>query len=492
MDVSKITLRMTEKQDRKGDEDVNHTIAKLAGNTLDILQRCLVRSLRYDSGDRIIADAVQYKPTELVLKGTEGALSRVTVSLKYLPVKMQLDPSESINNMGNLRVDVLNAENLPAADRNGYSDPYCKFELNGQEVYKTKILKKTLNPAWNEFFECPVRSRTGADFKVKVMDWDFADKADFLGEAAINLELLDPFKPQDVILRLDGKSGTIRLRLLFKPDYVIRSRQGSSTFSGTFATPGKIVGAPVKGVGMVGGGVVKGASFLRHGFKGKKTPGLDETNEIVEPEERLNGDSIEIPKRGVPITNDGLSFPQPMPQTPPHTRSRSFGAASAMSEIGGTPAKAEFGTATLTVLSASGYPPSANVRVHIWQMTSKGPKDVHKTKSIKSPAGVVQWDHETFKVNCTADTQFQVQVKDHAVFGSSDELGEGLFFVDDSAAGGEKTVKAGQGSVQLKTSFQVMDGDGLRNSPKSVGGARRSLLNRKDPGQRTTSFGGGR
>jgi len=405
---------------------------------------------------------------------------------------MQLDPAESINNMGNLRVDVLNAENLPAADRNGYSDPYCKFELNGKEVYKTKIVKKTLNPAWNEFFECPVRSRTGADFKVKVMDWDFGEKADFLGEAAINLELLDPFKPQDVTLRLDGKSGMIRLRLLFKPDYVLRSRQGSSTFSGTFATPAKIVGAPVKGVGMVGGGVVKGASFLRHGFKGKKTTGLDESNEFVEPQELVNGDSIGTPQRAAPILNDGLSSPQPVPLMPSHSRSRSFGAASTLSEKGGTPGKAEFGTATLTVLSASGYPPSANVRVHVWQMTSKGPKDVHKTKSIKSPAGVVQWDHETFKVNCMADTQFQVQVKDHAVFGSSDELGEGLLFVDDSAAGGEKSVQAGQGSVQLKTSFQATDEDALRNSPKSVGGARRSFLSKKDHGQRMTSFGGGK
>ena len=426
------------------------------------------------------------------MKGTEGALSRITVSLKYLPVKMQLDPSESINNMGNLRVDVLNAENLPAADRNGYSDPYCKFELDGKEVYKTKILKKTLNPAWNEFFECPVRSRTGADFKVRVMDWDFGDKADFLGQAAINLELLDPFRPQEITLRLDGKSGIIRLRLLFKPDYVIRSRQGSSTFSGTFATPAKIVGAPVKGVGMVGGGVVKGASFLRHGFKGKKTAGLDEGNEVVEPEEPANGDSIGTPPRAAPIIDNGPSFPQPVPQTPPHNRSRSFGAASTMSETAGTPGKAEFGTANLTVLSASGYPPSANVRVHIWQMTSKGAKDVHKTKAIKSPAGVVQWDHESFKVNCTADTQFQVQVKDHAVFGSSDELGEGVFFVDDSAAGGEKSVEAGQGRVQLRTSFQAMDGEVARNSPKSVGGARRSFLSKKEHGQRNTSFGGGR
>lgn len=45
LDVSKITLRLKEKQDRKGDNehDNDHTIAKLQGNTLDVLQRCLVR-----------------------------------------------------------------------------------------------------------------------------------------------------------------------------------------------------------------------------------------------------------------------------------------------------------------------------------------------------------------------------------------------------------------------------------------------------------------
>ena len=87
------------------------------------------------------------------LRDEEGRPAWVRVSLKYIPVKMELDPSESINNMGNLRVDVLDAEDLPAADSNGKSDPYCKFELNGQDVFKTKTVKKPLSPAWNEFFD---------------------------------------------------------------------------------------------------------------------------------------------------------------------------------------------------------------------------------------------------------------------------------------------------------------------------------------------------
>ena len=481
--MSKITLRLKEKHDRKGEDNPNQTIAKLVGNTLDTLQRCLV-SIRVASFNvsHPKTHMRQYKPTELTMKGSDGATSRITVSLKYLPVKMNLDPSESINNMGSLRVDVLDAADLPSADRNGYSDPYCKFGLNGKEVYKTKIQKKTLHPAWNEFFEVPISSRTAADFRVTVMDWDLGDKDDLLGGAVINLATLEPMMPQEVRLALDGKSGVIRLRLRFTSAYVTRSRQGSSTFSGTFATPGKVVGTPVKGVTMVGGamggGVVKGASFLRHGFKSRKDS-RDISNGSVEPPEEVqitngvNGANWEptiTPQRAAPIFDGSLS----LPQTPPsHTRSRSFGGASSASAAGGSPGKPEQGTAVFSVLSASGYPASAKVQVHIKQMSPKGAKDVYKTKAVKSSTGHVQWEQETAKVNCTPDTQFQVQVKDHTMFGG-DDLGDALFFVDDSSTGSEKTVTAGEGTVVLRSSFTHGDSTEVKDSPRGL--ARRSLL----------------
>jgi Ca2+-dependent lipid-binding protein len=42
LDFSKITLRLREKGESKGDEKKDHTIAKLTGNTLDTLKQCLV------------------------------------------------------------------------------------------------------------------------------------------------------------------------------------------------------------------------------------------------------------------------------------------------------------------------------------------------------------------------------------------------------------------------------------------------------------------
>ena len=409
------------------------------------------------------------------MKSSGGTVSRVTVNMKYIPVKMDLDPSESMNNMGSLRVDVLDADDLPAADRNGYSDPYCKFILNGQDVYKTKVLKKTLHPAWNEFFECPIKSRTAANFKVTVMDWDMGDKDDLLGEAAINTNLLEPFKAQEIVLVLNGKSGVLRLKMLFKPDYVTRSRQGSSTFSGTFAAPGKIVGAPVKGVGKVGGavggGVAKGASFLRHGFKSNK-PSQDISNGNVEaPEDvTVNGDSaMGTPQRTAPTTDISPS----VPQTPTPKRTTSFGAASSMSGAGGAPGKPEAGTAMFMIQSASGYPISSKIQVHVKQVSGKGSKEIHKTKAIKNTSGQVEWEAELFKVTCSPDTQFQILVEDDKLLGGH-KLGEALFFIDDSHSGSEKTVKVGEGSVLVKTTFMPAE-DVMAESPRS----RRSFLSKR-------------
>jgi Ca2+-dependent lipid-binding protein len=455
---SRITLRLVEHADKEGKGEETHVLAKLTGPTLATLERCL------------------YKPTELRIPHGDGHESKITVSLKYLPIQMKLDPSESFNNMGNLRVDVCDAADLPAADRNGFSDPYCKFYLNGKDVYKTDKQKKTLHPAWNETFDVAIRSRTAAKFECHVFDWDFGDKADFLGKAAINLEMLEPFQRQEVKLVLDGKSGVVRLNLLFKPDFVQRTRQGSSTFQGTFAVPGKIVGAPVKGVGKVGsalgGGVMKTGSFLSKGFSRRKSR-AGETS----PEMESSLDGLSPPTNGedpVPlIAIDGPgSTGASMPGTPsPHARNKSAGANSLHSMYGTSPGGAESGTASLSILSASGFPPSANIQAHISLL--KGPggkeKDLHKTKAVKAADGTVAWgESEACKTSCSADAQFRVVVKDHSTFGRDDELGEGTFFVSDQGRGSETIVNVGSGKVTVRSSFVTADAMSSATSPKGL------------------------
>ena len=406
--------------------------------------------------DHGLTCAIQNNPTILKLKNEDGKVYSIKVSLKYVPVRMQLDPSESINNMGLLRVDVLDAQNLPSADSNGKSDPYVKFEFNGQEVFKSKTQKKTLNPTWNEFFELPVPSRTAATFKATVWDWDFADKPDFLGAADINLGQLEPFRAQELRLNLDGKSGMLRLRLLFRPDYVTRTRQGTSTLVGTFSVPGKIVtgvaGVPLKGgaavAGVVGHGVGKGASFIKRGFRSNTKREEDsDTNSSVElPTIVTNGPEAASGglKRSAVITEADGSAANELH----HARTRSVGASSVRSAFPG----ASSGTASFTVVSAAGYPPSTDMYVTITQMRDGKSKAVGKTKHRKSSSGTVKFD-ETFSVQCTPDSQFKVEAKEHHTFGSDDPLGESVYFVDESNSGQEKALKVGSGTVYLKSGF---------------------------------------
>ncbi|EEY18791.1 tricalbin-2 [Verticillium alfalfae VaMs.102] len=460
IDFSRLTLKVREKgQAVEGNEkDKESTIAKLQGNTLDTLKQCL------------------NNPTMLKLTDKDGRPSNVKVSLKYIPVKMKLDPSESINNMGTLRVDVLDAEDLPSADRNGKSDPYCKFELNGEEVYKTKVQKKTLHPVWNEFFEVPVPSRTGADFKVVIWDYDFADKPDLLGSADINLEHIDPFKPSETKLLLDGKSGVVRLRLLFRPAYVARTRQGTSTFSGTFAVPGRIVtgvaGAPVKAAGAVGSGV---GGLVRNVFSRSKKDDEDRNTATAydTPTITENGNGL---KRSGPVP-DGNESPI---STPPgtangatlgHSRNRSSGAASIYSTNGASPGS---GTAVFSIVSTSGYPPASEVYVVIHQLTPKH-KTVGKTEKHKEPSGEIQFN-ESFKWTCTPDTQFKIEVKGDRTFRSDDDLGDVPYVVDDSGSGAERVLKAGGGTVTVKSTFTPTPQE--PDSPRST--MRRSFLSKRE------------
>lgn len=55
---------------------------------------------------------------------------------------------------------LLNAKSLKAADKTGTSDPFVKFIVNGETVYKSAVIKKTLDPVWkDEKFEVPIVSQ---------------------------------------------------------------------------------------------------------------------------------------------------------------------------------------------------------------------------------------------------------------------------------------------------------------------------------------------
>jgi len=80
----------------------------------------------------------------------------------------------------------LKARNLVAADRNGKSDPYALVRV-GFKAQKTEIIKKTLDPNWNDSFEFFFTEDSSRTLDIQVMDWDRGSADDFLGAAVLDL-----------------------------------------------------------------------------------------------------------------------------------------------------------------------------------------------------------------------------------------------------------------------------------------------------------------
>lgn len=62
-------------------------------------------------------------------------------------------------NQNSLSVTVIQAEDLPALDMGGTSDPYVKVYLlpDKKKKFETKVHRKTLNPVFNETFVFKVK-----------------------------------------------------------------------------------------------------------------------------------------------------------------------------------------------------------------------------------------------------------------------------------------------------------------------------------------------
>lgn len=78
-----------------------------------------------------------------------------------------------------LTVRAIEAKNLPAMDLNGYSDPYARLQL-GKQRFRTKVVKKCLNPTWEEEFTFRVEDLND-ELLITVLDEDKYFNDDFVG-----------------------------------------------------------------------------------------------------------------------------------------------------------------------------------------------------------------------------------------------------------------------------------------------------------------------
>lgn len=82
-----------------------------------------------------------------------------------------------------LLVRVIEAKNIPALDPNGFSDPYVKLQL-GRQRFKSKVVKKCLNPSWCEEFTFKVDDLK-EELLISVLDEDKYFNDDFVGQIKV-------------------------------------------------------------------------------------------------------------------------------------------------------------------------------------------------------------------------------------------------------------------------------------------------------------------
>ncbi|XP_018789571.1 PREDICTED: synaptotagmin 1 isoform X3 [Bactrocera latifrons] len=99
-------------------------------------------------------------------------------------------------NSNSLAVTVIQAEELPALDMGGTSDPYVKVYLlpDKKKKFETKVHRKTLNPVFNETFtfkSLPYADAMNKTLVFAIFDFDRFSKHDQIGEVKVPLCTID-------------------------------------------------------------------------------------------------------------------------------------------------------------------------------------------------------------------------------------------------------------------------------------------------------------
>ncbi|XP_031559234.1 multiple C2 and transmembrane domain-containing protein 1-like isoform X2 [Actinia tenebrosa] len=112
---------------------------------------------------------------------------------------------------GIVSIILVEGKKMIPMDDSGLSDPYCKFRL-GNERYKSKACKETLNPYWAEQFDLKFYPDTPMVLELTVYDRDIR-KDEFMGRCQIDLNKLAREKSHKIEAELEDGAGIIVMHL---------------------------------------------------------------------------------------------------------------------------------------------------------------------------------------------------------------------------------------------------------------------------------------
>ncbi|KAL9651637.1 hypothetical protein ABK040_001582 [Willaertia magna] len=94
-----------------------------------------------------------------------------------------------------LEFKIVGAEDLKACDRGDTSDPFVVVtSTTGEEVYKTEVVKKTVNPFWvkESFFHMTFKpGQEQVTYNFELFDWNRFSKNEYIGKSSITVIYAD-------------------------------------------------------------------------------------------------------------------------------------------------------------------------------------------------------------------------------------------------------------------------------------------------------------
>lgn len=428
------------------------------------------------STSSVLKEAIE-DPTTISFKN--GA--QVKIRLLFNPTAIELPLSETVLDTGILDTTFISADDVPSHDRNGKSDPMIIVRIDGEKIFQSAVVKKTLNPVWNEKVKLPVPSRSRNKIAVQVYDWDRAGSNDLLAETEWDVRDMTPKKEESFTLKLSPQ-GTVKFKSTFIPNYnrppVDVSEGGLAgaslkavgnvanfgvdTVSGVAQVGAGVTGA---GVGAMTGGLSKGSRLLK-GFGGKRSKNGGESRDSNDGK---TSSSSSVSNFGFDPSVPNTSYASVRAQTAPtvsakgdssiqdphgaiHKRSLSAASNFSRSTIPGS----HKGKAT--IIGAENLGKAVQVRVSLAQ--GGRIRHLHRTHERKADENGVCQFNEVVDFKATGDSSIVLGAVAHHKFSKDTELGVSQINLSDPQLQqeGQVALRLGSGHVIFKIEYPL-DGE---------------------------------
>ncbi|SMN18742.1 similar to Saccharomyces cerevisiae YML072C TCB3 Lipid-binding protein, localized to the bud via specific mRNA transport [Maudiozyma saulgeensis] len=467
---SKLLFRVSKKQVAKDQDDV---ISETYMDTMKVLK----------SGYN--------EPTKISFNG-----STFSIQCAFYPTVNALPISETIADTGLLNLNIVSGTGLLSADRNGKSDPFVTIYVNRQKVFKSKTIKKTLDPVWNEKTSVRIQSLSRDELLFNVLDWDRTGDNDDLGVTILDMKSIKPNQNYSWDCPLNTQ-GSIKLQGTFTPQYtkptmdVIEKNLSSVPFKaiGTVGGAGMnaastMAGAAVGIAGVGAGGIKKGGSLLKS-FGGATIGGTKATSDRLTGSSSKARTSLEYddtPNVGyTTIQSNTPSTPSGLDTATRSIKETPTTSTSAISN-GGTPTAATAvrksrassfartlapsGTyeGTINIISAENIAKHVQIKISLTQ--SGRMKSLYKTRNQKvNEKGLAQFG-ESCKFKASPEANIVLTAISRHLLGKDKDAGVAQVLLSDPKvqAGENLAVKIGSGQLVIQINY----GQTATNTPPPV------------------------